>query len=143
MAAPKQQASSQRLAAEKARPSRRSGAESARKVLELLLRFSDERPAASIRELASETGVPLPTAYRYVALLREMGLVEEGDRGRYHVTPRVAPLARAAYANPGLIRIAEPVMRRLADTTRESVILVRLIGGLPVCVDRVESPHRV
>jgi DNA-binding IclR family transcriptional regulator len=59
---------------------KRVGADSARRVLDVLFAFSEERPIASVKELAEEVGVPLPSAHRYIALLRETGLVAETER---------------------------------------------------------------
>jgi DNA-binding IclR family transcriptional regulator len=36
--------------------------------------------------------------YRYIALLRDTGLLIGDDRGAYHLSPRVISLARAAEA---------------------------------------------
>lgn len=121
----------------------RVGADSARRVLELLFAFSEDRPVVSVRELADKTDVPLPSAHRYVALLRELGLVAEGERGRYHLTPRVAALGRAAQAAASLIDLAEPFMRELAHEIGETVLLAQLVDGRPVCVHRVEANRRL
>lgn len=119
--------------------SRVPGAQSARRVLQLLFYFDGQHPDAAVDELAAAVGVPLSTAYRYVALLREMSILEEGAGGTYHVTPRVLALGDAVERSHGLIRSAHPVMRRLAQFSGETALLVRLMGRAAVCVDRVES----
>jgi DNA-binding IclR family transcriptional regulator len=81
--------------------------------------------------------------YRYIALLREMGLVVGDDRGSYHLSARLISLARAAEAAESLIEFADPVMQNLAMECGETVILVRLIARTPVCVHRVESAHHL
>ena len=40
------------------------------------------------RELAELTAIPLPSMYRYIALLRDTGLLIGDDRGAYHLSPR-------------------------------------------------------
>jgi DNA-binding IclR family transcriptional regulator len=109
----------------------------------LLLAFSRERHTLTARDLSDATGVPLPSVYRYVTLLRELGLLTGDGRGRYHLSARLTALAWAAEAAEPLQTIADPVMRRLAASTGETVILVRLIAGSAVCVHRVESAHRL
>ena len=52
----------------------------------------------SARELAEVTAIPLPSMYRYIALLRDTGLLVSDDRGAYHLSPRLIGLARAAEA---------------------------------------------
>ena len=115
--------------------------EGARRVLTILMAFSQQRHTRSARDLAQETGIPLPSVYRYVALLREMGLLVADERGSYHLSARLSALAHAAETAETLIHLADPVMRRLSDTTGETVILVRMIASSAVCVHRIESRH--
>lgn len=122
---------------------RTGGVESARKALLMLLHFTEERPRASAEDLARAVGVPKSTAYRHLALLRELGLIDEGPRGVYHVTARATDLARAADAAGGLIVRARPVMHRVMAETGETVVLIRLLGDAAVTVDQVESTHAV
>lgn len=115
--------------------------EGARRVLAVLMAFDRQRHTRSVRDLAQETGIPLPSVYRYVALLRETGLLVADERGSYHLSARLSALAQAAETAEPLVHFADPVMRRLSDTTGETVILVRLIASSAVCVHRIESRH--
>jgi DNA-binding IclR family transcriptional regulator len=115
------------------------GAEGGRRVLALLMAFSRQRHTMTARELADATAIPLPSVYRYVALLRDTGLLVGDDRGSYHLSARLTALAGAAHAAETLIDFADPVMRRLSAETGETVILIRLIARSAVCVHRVES----
>jgi DNA-binding IclR family transcriptional regulator len=105
--------------------------------------FTKERHTLSSRDLAEVTGIPLPSVYRYVAFLRDTGLLVGADQGGYHLSARLIQLAQAAEAAETLVDLADPVMRRLAAETGETVILVRLVGRSAVCVHRVESSHRL
>jgi DNA-binding IclR family transcriptional regulator len=107
-------------------------------VLQLLLSFSEHRPEATVTELADLIGAPVATTYRYVALLKELQLLEEGRAGHYHVTSRVMPLARAAQLANDLARLARPTMEDAARELRETVMLFQHFGDAAVCVDRVE-----
>jgi DNA-binding IclR family transcriptional regulator len=111
-------------------------------VLGVLMAFTKERHTLSARDLAEATGIPLPSVYRYVAFLRDNGLLV-GDQGGYHLSARLIQLAQAAEAAEPLVDIADPVMRKLSAETKETVILVRLLGRSAVCVHRVESSHRL
>ncbi|MEO3860591.1 IclR family transcriptional regulator [Acrocarpospora sp. B8E8] len=122
--------------------SAKSGADSARRALEMLFSFTEQTPTASARELAERLAIPVPSVHRYVAMLRDMGLIEEGHRGRYHLTMRVTALGRAARQATPIIELAEPYMRWLAEHTGEAVVLGRMVGGYPVCVHLVETPTR-
>ena len=118
-----------------------SGAEGARRVLAVLQAFSPRHHTLTARDLAESTGIPLPSMYRYIALLRETGLLVGDERGAYHLSARLISLARAAEAAESIIEVADPVMRDLVRECGETVILVQLIARVPVCVHRVESAH--
>jgi DNA-binding IclR family transcriptional regulator len=109
----------------------------------VLQAFSPQHHTLTARDLAESTGIPLPSMYRYIALLRETGLLVGDDHGAYHLSARLISLARAAEAAESIIDIADPVMRRLMADSGETVILVRLFGRIPVCVHRVESAHHL
>jgi len=115
------------------------GCEGARRVLALMLTFTAEDNTLTARQLADRTGIALPSVYRYLALLRETGLLAGNERGNYRLSARLMGLARAAEAAESIIDVAGPVMQDLAEQTGETVILVRLIGRSAVCVHRVQS----
>ena len=117
------------------------GVESARKALQLLLCFDAARPRAAVGELARAAGLPLSSAYRHLALLREQGLVEEDGGGLYRVTPRVHALARAADAASPLVVAAQPFLARLAAESGGAAVLFRVFGDVAVAVAAVE-PRR-
>jgi DNA-binding IclR family transcriptional regulator len=121
----------------------KSGAETARKVLRILLYFRRDRVTATVPELAQAAGVSLPTAHRYLALLKEMGLVEEAGRANYRLSWRVALLGQAARGAGGLLHVAEPVMQRLAAELDETVTLLQLSNTTMECIGQVESEHLV
>lgn len=119
-------------------PRRTPGASSSRKVLQLLLAFSERRWEASVAELAATIGTPVATTYRYVALLKELQLLEEGRAGHYHLTSQVMPLARAAQLANDLVRLAKPAMEEASRELGETVMLFQQFGDSAVCADRVE-----
>ena len=130
-------------AGERASAAPAAGAEGARRVLAVLQAFSPRRHTLTARELAEVTAIPLPSMYRYIALLRDTGLLIGDDRGAYRLSPVFISLARAAEAAETLIGFADPVMRELVRECDETVIFVRLIARTPVCVHRVESEHHL
>lgn len=126
------------------RDRRVSGAESARKTLSMLLCFSAERPTWSVFELAEELKFSVSSAYRYMAVLRDVGLLDVAGDNAYRVTERAVGLARAATAATApLIDTALPVMSRLRDHIDETVLVAQRTGTTVYCVDRVESRHPV
>lgn len=120
-----------------------SGTGSSRKVLRLLMSFDESRPSATAEQLAKAADVPLSTAYRYISLLREVGLLEEGPSNSYVVSVRALPLARAALAANPLAEKAMPILRAITETCGETSLLLRRVAQSAVCVARSESPHPV
>ncbi|GAB3710221.1 IclR family transcriptional regulator [Nocardiopsis oceani] len=115
------------------------GTASARKVVQLLLSFSERRPRMSVAELSAELNITQATTYRYVALLKSLGTVEEGPDSSYQLTAKVLPMARAAQVVNSEARLARPVMEEMSHRLGETVMLLAAAGDLAVCVDRVES----
>lgn len=109
----------------------------------MLLAFGPQRPRARVDELALAANVPLSSAYRYIGLLRSMGLVAETGDGAYQLTPRVMGLASAARLANGLHTLLRPVLEDLRETTGESALFLRRAGDHVVCTDLVESSHPV
>ena len=111
---------------------------SARKALQILFAFSEQRHEATVAELAILIDSPVPTVYRHVALLKELQLLEEGQAAKYHPTARVMPLARAAQLSNDMARIAKPVVTEAAELLNETVMLMQYFGDSVVCVERQE-----
>ena len=120
------------------------GSESSRKVLSVLLSFTEENHTQTVQELAAFLSVPVSSAYRYVGQLREFGLLEEAEFGGYRVSLRAVGLARAARAgSAGLSEIARPIIERLTRETGETTLIVRRLGHAVVAVDLEESRNPV
>lgn len=120
------------------------GASSSRKLLYTLLSFSEDRPRWTVAELAATLDLSTTTAYRYVALLREVGLLEGGVDSTYRVGDRAFGLARAAEAaRTPLAQVALPVITRVRDEIGETVLVARRSGAAAYCVERVESERPV
>jgi DNA-binding IclR family transcriptional regulator len=115
-----------------------SGAGSARKVLNMLLLFDERRPSATVAELAELVDIPTPSAYRYVSLLKELGLVEESSPNRYSPSARIIPVARAAQLSNPIVNLALPAMRALVATLDETVLLMQYASEQAVCIQAVE-----
>lgn len=120
------------------------GAESARKMLSVLLCFSPDRPRWSVPDLCKELSVSPSTMYRYVALLREVGFLDTAGDNLYRVSGRVLTLAAAAeQGRSSLESVSLPIMRRIRDISGETVLIARRNKTYVYCVDRVESEKPV
>jgi DNA-binding IclR family transcriptional regulator len=120
------------------------GAESSRKLLQVLLSFSVARPVWTVAELSSTLDLPASMIYRYVGLLREVGLLDSAGGKSYRVTDLAQSLAEAAsVARAPLGEIALPVMVGVRDQIDETVLVSRRSGWYSYCVERVESHQPV
>lgn len=120
----------------------KTGADSARRAIDLLFAF-ERKPVATVRELSESVELPLPSAHRYVAMLRTMGLIEEAQHGQYRLTMRLAALGQAARRATSLIDVVQPFMQELCEETGETVLLIQPVAGLPVCIHRIEAQRRL
>ncbi len=120
------------------------GAGSARKVLDVLFCFSADRPVWTAHDLARQIEVSSATVYRYLALLRDVGLVDDDGNGNYRLSMRVTKFTAAAEAGRSALEtLAVPVMTRIRDEIDETVLLARRVGDSAIAVERVESQQPV
>lgn len=114
--------------------SRAKGVDSARRVLQILLSFTESSPQVTVESISTHFGISIPSAYRYISLLRELYLIEETGRGAYSLTPQVFRLATVAESSIDIGNLGMPVVNRLVDETNETVLILRRIGDSAVCV---------
>ncbi|MFB8385722.1 IclR family transcriptional regulator [Microbacterium sp. NPDC055910] len=120
------------------------GAESGRRLLSVLLSFSESRPLWTVAQLAETLGMGASMVYRYIGLLREVGLVDAAPDNKYRVTDLAASLAAAATAGRAPIgEVAVPIISRIRDAIDETVLIARRSGWRVYTVDRVESRRPV
>jgi DNA-binding IclR family transcriptional regulator len=112
------------------------------RALDVLQLFSEDRPVWSGAEISQELGVARSTGYRYLLSLVQSGFIEESVGG-FQLGPRVFQLAKVARRGIGLSEIAIPVMRDLAETVNETVLLTRRSGAAVVCLERVEAARAI
>jgi DNA-binding IclR family transcriptional regulator len=91
--------------------------------------------------LADACALNRSTAWRILATLEHHGLVErDPDSSRYRLGVAVLKLAAAAGHEP-LVRLAHPILRRLADATGETVNLAVARRLELVYADQVQARH--
>lgn len=107
--------------------------------LDVLCCFDLRRPAMSLTEVATATGLARPTARRLLLTLQELGYVRlQGSL--YQLTPRVLRLGMSHVAALGLWEIARPHLEELVGHTHESSSMAQLDGSDIVYVARVSVP---
>jgi len=94
---------------------------------------------STVQQLAAGVGMPVSTVYRYVATLRDSGLLWDLPEGRLGLGPRCVQLELGFRQALDAWAHCQPVMRDLAAATGETVALLVPLGREAVCVDIVES----
>jgi IclR family transcriptional regulator, pca regulon regulatory protein len=110
--------------------------------LEVIAAFRPGKPAMSLTEVATATGLARPTARRILLTLEELGYVRSAG-GSFSLTPRVLELGVAYVGSMGLWDVARPHMERLVARTNESCSIAQLDGSDIVYVARVAVPKIV
>jgi len=125
---------------EKQRP---SGILVLHKVLDILETIRESRSGMGLADLARALDLPKPTAYRIVATLEGRGYVSRDREGRYRLSRKLFDLQQSESLEQTLTRVAQPVMERLVETSRETVNLGVLDAGEVVVISTIESPQAI
>ena len=112
------------------------------RALEILTAFTEDDPEFSVGELLKRVDLSRPTLYRLLYTLQEHGfLVSVGEPQRFRLGPSVARLAHVWKSTLDLSVLAEPVLRRIWEETRETVALLVPRGNMRLCVAELPSPQ--
>ncbi|WP_210505469.1 IclR family transcriptional regulator [Naasia sp. SYSU D00057] len=122
---------------------RTKGVDSARRVLQILLQFSESRPELTIDNVLESFDISVPSAYRYLSLLREMNLIEERSKGTFVLSPRILQLAHSAEASLDYRTLAQPILDRMREETGETALYLRRVNDAAVCLAIAESDHQI
>ncbi|WP_031055861.1 IclR family transcriptional regulator [Streptomyces ochraceiscleroticus] len=110
-----------------------------------VLTLLGERPAGvTLSELARASGFPTSTCYRLLKSLTRDSFVEFDARTKHYTLGlRVYQLGQRVSHAHGFAGVALPVMRRLAETCREAVLMSVLDGDKQLYIHHVEGPQQV
>ena len=122
---------------------RTKGVDSARRALQILMEFSESTPELTVENLLESHEMSVPSAYRYISLLREMNLIEERRKGHFVLSPAVIKLARAAELSLDYPNVVQPVLDRLRDETGEAALYLRRLNDHAVCLAIAETDHQI
>ena len=112
------------------------------RALEILAAFTEEDPQLSAGELLKRVDLSRPTLYRLIYTLQEHGfLVSVGEPQRFRLGPAVSRLAHVWKATLDLSSLADPVLRKIWEETRETVALLVPQGQIRLCIAELPSPQ--
>lgn len=113
------------------------------KAIEVLGTFSAGNPRLTLAEIARRRALPKSTTHNILATLAAYRLVEKLEDDTYALGTGLISLTQGVRVNVELRDRAAPLLRQLADTTRESVYLTVLDAGQSLYIYAVESPGRL
>lgn len=111
------------------------------RAMQLLEHMADAGGGLGITQLATVSGLPLPTIYRLLRTLVSGDYVRRGPSRRYLLGPRLIRLGESAGSVIG--EIAKPYLKRLVEATGETANLALLDGDEVVYIAQAPSKHSV
>lgn len=116
------------------------GVRAVQRALDILLAFKPGDDGLLAAELLRRVDLSRPTLYRLLDTLNAKGLLSaQGEPQRFRLGPAVAQLAHAWSAGTSYETVAQPMMRRLWEATRETVSLHVQDGVDRVCLAELPS----
>ena len=115
------------------------GVQSLHRALDVLEGLAAAGGTASLSDVATACGLPLPTVHRLASTLADRGYLRRLPDRRYCLGSRLVPLGAEAHALLG--ERAMPVLRVLAGLTGESANLAVLTQGRAEYVSQAQGRH--
>lgn len=113
------------------------------KSLDVLELFSSTEPTLTLSEIARRLGLPKSTAFNLLATLASRNYITRVEGEKYALGTAIMPLTQAVWTNVQLRDRAAPLLRNVADASRESVYLTAREGEQCLYIYAVESPRRL
>ena len=120
------------------------GAQVVHRVGQVLRVVARHAAGVSTAEVAQQTGLTRPTAHRLLSSLAAEGFLDaDPKRTRWQLGPEIFVLGTLAAERFGVVDLARPYVRALADATGESAFLSIRRGAETVCLLREEGSFPV
>ena len=107
--------------------------------LAVLLALSDKRRRMSIAQVSHRTGIPRAAARRSLHTLAKLGFVAVDEARRFYLRPRVLSFSHAYLSASPIAVLAQPILDRLGESSREACSLATLDGDEIVYIARSTS----
>jgi IclR family acetate operon transcriptional repressor len=110
------------------------------RALAILMAFTATDSELTATELLKRVELSRPTLYRLLYTLEENGFVTSGgDPQKFRLGPSVAHLAHVWTASLDIATVAQPMLRRVWETSGETVALFVPQGSDRLCVAEIAS----
>jgi IclR family transcriptional regulator, KDG regulon repressor len=117
---------------------------SIQKAIRIIETFSEDDILQSIQELSEKTGYAKTTVFRIVqTLVHEGWMIQDFYSKRYGLGYGLLGYEKLVMVQESLIKICDPIMRRLRDELNETVTLVIIERDHGRCIHKIESEHHI
>jgi IclR family KDG regulon transcriptional repressor len=117
---------------------------SVRKALEILAVFTVSEPEWPLSALARRLHLPKSTAHNLLRTLQSFDFVQQDrERRAYRLGPRALEMGLTFSQSSEVLAQARPVLRRIAQSTLETVKLGIISNDEVLIVAALESPHQL
>ncbi len=114
------------------------------RVLDILEAFQSSQKPLSLTDLAEVAGIPKSSCHAIVATLTARGYLYSLTRPRaLYPTRRMYDIARDIHEKDPFVERVMPLLERLRDASRETIILGKRQGDAVIYLQVVESPHPI
>lgn len=114
------------------------------RVLDILETFHASQRPLSLTDLAELAGIPKSSCHAIVGTLSARGYLYTLTRPRaLYPTRKFYDLAQAIHARDPFVERVMPMLERLRDSSRETVILGKRQGDMVIYLEVVESPQSI
>lgn len=112
------------------------------KTIVILRAFTKEQPKLSLTELNKKTGIGLSSLQRFVATLVHEGFLIRDDRTKhYQLGLSLIHLGKLVEGESSIITIAQPILQRLNENTKESISMSIIDGNERRCILNIDSSY--
>lgn len=108
--------------------------------LKLLERVAEAGGPLTLSQIAKRMDMTLPTAYRFLYTLQELGFMEtDADRKSYRLTPKILKLGHGLFRTSEFWHTAHPYLVKASQEYGETFNLAILDGDQILYIDRVKT----
>jgi DNA-binding IclR family transcriptional regulator len=113
------------------------------KTLDILETIKTAESGFKLADLVRAVNLPKATVYRILTTLEGRGYLDRAPDGAYRMARKLFNMQHNEPVELVLNRVAQPIMEKLANSSKETVNLGILDAGEVVVINTVESPQAV
>lgn len=123
--------------------SKGAGVAAVDRALSIMAAFGRDDQSLTLAALAERTGIYKSTILRLSQSLVRYGYLQRLEDGQFQIGPTPLTLGARYQRSMQVGGIVLPLMRKLAESTRESVSFYVIHGTVRLCVHRIDSDHEI